>query len=190
MKNEMVKSPVSEFKSAWINGMQEILKACKIYVAAIDENPEVKQEFQEAFPKISDCAWARIERVGREQMHYLLLCDSSPAADKIRKLPYSEQKQILEGGIEVLTSTGDRLKIKAENLTREQVKQVIASDHIRDVAAQKAYIESQKTVDKICHARATGKPVDNWVVTGRTLRVNAPTSFSRQQLLNILQDMG
>jgi len=186
MSNEITKTAINEFKSAWTTGMENIYKACKIYVTAIDKEPEIKQAFRDAFPQICAQAWSRIENTGRGQMHYALLCDTSPAAEKLRKLPFSEQKKAIEIGFEVLTDTGDVLKVKTENLTRTLINQVIAKDHIRDIPAQKAYRESQKIIVKL----NKDKPSNMWQIKGNTLVVVAPTTFTRQQLLNILQDIG
>jgi len=184
-KEQMVVSYVSEFKRLWISGMEKLLQACKLYVNAIDLDKKAKQAFKEAMPKINNCAWSRIESVGRNQMHYLLLVDSSPAASKLRKLPYSEQQKVIEVGCEVLTDTGDKLKVKSENLTVDMVKQVFANDHVRDIGAQRAFRESKKIANKI----KSETPQSIYKVNGAKLEVYTPCTFTRQQLLNILQDM-
>lgn len=185
MNTEITKQAIQEFKDAWTTSMNNLAKACKIYVDAIDNNPEAKKEFRKSFPSLSIQAWSRIEAVGRNQMHYLLLSDTSLAAGKLRKLPYSEQKKAIEDSIEVLAQDGTCLKVKSENLTFQMIKQVIARDHIRDIPAQKAYIESQKTIKEI----KSKKPRELWSIKRNMLEVYAPSSFSRKQLLKILQEM-
>ena len=186
MKNEMVTRAVEEFKKEWFSGMESLLKASQTYVKAIDSDEKAKELFKAAFPKMSNVAWSRIESVGREQMHYTLLCDTSAAAEKVRKLPYSDQKAVIESGVDVLTVDGTTLKVKTENLTAEMSRQAIARDHVRTVPEQKAYIESLKTIVSI----EAKKPKDLWQVKNRLLQVHAPTAFTRQQLINILQDIG
>ena len=186
MSNAIKRTAIDEFKSTWSAGMENIYKACKIYVKAIDENSEMKDLFRESFPQICAQVWTRIENAGRGQMHYALLCDTSPAAEKLRKLSFSDQEKAIDVGFEVLTDSGDVLKVKPENLTRNLINQVFAKDHIRDIAAQRAYREGQKIVVKLNH----DKPSDLWMIKGQNLIVIAPTMFTRQQLLNILQDIG
>ncbi|MFA7184591.1 MAG: hypothetical protein WC082_06860 [Victivallales bacterium] len=185
MNAEITKQAIQEFKEAWTTSMNNLAKACKIYVNAIDNNPEAKKEFKKSFPSLSIQAWSRIEAVGRNQMHYLLLTDTSPAAAKLRRLPYSEQKTAIEGCVEVLAQDGTCLKVKSENLTFQMIKQVFARNCIRDVPAQKAYIESQKTVKEI----KLKKPRELWSIKRNVLEVYAPSSFNRKQLLKILQEM-
>lgn len=189
MKNETnltTLKTIEAFKQAWMGGMELILKACKIYADAIDTDETSKYDFHAALPKMSAACWSRIEKVGRGQMHYLLLCDSTVAGEKLEKLPFSEQKKAIDVGFEVLTEKGDVLKVKSENLTPEMCKQVIAKDHIRDIGAQRAYMESQKIIVKM----ETEKPSDLYSVKGKVLHVYAPTQFTRHQLVNLLQDMG
>jgi hypothetical protein len=184
-KTQVSNQYVSEFKGLWISGMEKLVQACNVYVTAIDSDPKAKQAFKDSMPKINSCAWSRIESVGRNQMHYLLLVDSSPAASKLRKLPYSEQRKAIEVGCEVLTDTGDKLKVKSENLTVDMVNQVFANDHIRDIGAQRAFRESKKIVTKI----KAEQPTEIYKINGTKLEVYTHCSFTRQQLLNILQDM-
>jgi hypothetical protein len=187
MKNEVLTiRAVEEFKNAWLKGMENLLAACKIYVEAIDADETAKEKFREAMPKVSGAMWSRIEKVGRGQVHYMLLCDTSHAACKISKLPYSEQKEVIECGVEVLTTDGTTLKVRPENLTPAMSSQVIAKDHVRDIAEQKAYLESMKTIADT----ESKKMTDMWQVKGKMLHVLAPTAFTRQQLVNILQDIG
>lgn len=185
-KEIITKSAIESFKSAWTNGMNNILKACKIYVEAIDNDETQKEKFREAFPQISNVAWARIESTGRGAIHHLLLCDSSPIAPKLRKLPFSEQKQALENGIEYLTSKGDVLKIKTQNLLPEQIAQVMAGNHIRDIAEQRAWIETQKNKNSI---EVEYVPPKQWHIHHRCLYVGA-VKFNRQQLEEILEQLG
>jgi len=187
MKNKMTtRKSIDEFKKTWILGMESLLNSSKIYVKSIDADKNAKELFREAFPKLSNTAWSRIESVGRGQMHYTLLCDTSPSAEKVRKLPYSDQQNVIEYGVEVLATDGTVLKVKAENLTADMSKQAIAMDHVRDISEQKAYIESRKTIASL----QAQKPKDLWQVKNKLLQVHAPTAFTRQQLMSILQDIG
>lgn len=137
-------SPVEEFKKSWHSGMESLLKACQIYVKAIDEDVSAKERFKDALPKINAGSWALIENVGRGYTYHALLFDTSSSSDKIIKLPFSEQQKAYECGVEILTDKGDILKVKTEDLTPILQKQVFAKGHIRDIPAQKAYIESKK----------------------------------------------
>ncbi len=83
---------------------------------------------------------------------------------RLQHLPYSEQKKALDGTIDVLTSTGDTLKMRVESMTSEQISQVFARDHIRDLAAQKAWREQifskQNEKEERSKIRALKNPVE------------------------------
>lgn len=177
---------VEEFKQAWAQGIESIIAACDIYVETIDKDKNAKKQFMDAMPKINSSGWSLIENIGRGNTYHGLLFDQSSISDKLIRLPYSEQKSAYESGIEVLTDNGDVLKVNIENLTTEFTKQVFAKKHIRDIAAQKAYRESMKINIKL----ESEKPKELWTIKNKQLVTFGPCSFTRQQLLNILQDIG
>ena len=68
---------------------------------------------------------------------------SYPASKCIQKLPYSEQKRVLGNSVEVLMpDNGDKLNISTKNLTSSQCRQVFSPNSVRDLAGQKAWVES------------------------------------------------
>ena len=88
---------------------------------------------------------SRFEQLGRKQLMPELLISSYPASKHIQKLPYSEQKRVMDASVDVLTSdSGDKLKISTKNLTPSQCRQVFALNSVRDIAGQRAWIESNK----------------------------------------------
>ncbi len=181
-------SVVEEFKQAWFSGMESLLKACQIYVKAIDGNADAKEEFSAAMPKISHSTWSLIENVGRGYIYHGLLFDTSTASGKIIKLPFSEQQKAYESGIEVLTDDGDTLKVKTEDLTPSLQRQVFAKNYIRNISAQKAYIESKKIErsiesDFIAH---------DWKIICRgkqTMVKVQKRAYTKKEIEQILEDM-
>ena len=105
-------------------------------------------------------------------------------AKKLKNLPYSQQEKFSKNRIEVLTKTKDILKVEVSSLTKEQVKQVFADDHVRTLAEQRAYIESQETYK--------AKPVDDvpYMIKNKKLFINQKgIFFTLQQLKDIIKDM-
>ncbi len=181
---EKVNDAVAQFKSSMEEGLRNISKACKLYVEVIDANPDASERFRSELPFISEACWANFELVGRGLMHQELIWGGGRSANKLKELPYSQQKRAIEEGIDVLVSNDETLRVKPENLTAFQVKQVFNGRHIRDVAEQRAYMESLKVIDhKIKQADFSYSIVKGELV------VKAPTRFSKTELVHILGEM-
>lgn len=180
----LVQNAIAEFKQALQEVLGGLLRAGEIYVQAIDTDKDAKAEFQKAFPQVCSETWARIERIGRKQLDPRLALDASITGSRLRALPYSEQQRALDEGVEVLLVDGETLKVKAENLTDTYVNQVVGRDGIRDLGAQRAYIESLKTA---AESRAA-IPKDRWSKFGKD-KISIPYGgiFDRQDLVNMMQ---
>ena len=184
MSKEIIKDAIKEFGKFFNDGLESIKKACKIYVDAIDYDPTLIDKFREEYPNITESAWVRFEQVGRGLLHESLLTDYSMGAKKLKNLPYSQQEKFSKNGIELLTKTNDILKVEVSSLTKEQVKQVFTNDHVRTLAEQRAYIESQETYN--------AKPVDDvpYMIKNKKLFINQKgIFFTLQQLKDIIKDM-
>ena len=146
--SEIVKHDyVAEFKKVFSGAIEGIVKASEIYVKAIDENPLNKVKFIESCSDfIPTDAWAGFEAIGRRWMHPKLLMGGGGKYSKnIKKLPYSDQRQIFEGArFDMLTSSGEILKVDVRQIEPAQAEQMFDKSHIRSVAEQKAFIESRK----------------------------------------------
>ena len=64
---------IKDFGELFTKGIKYLSRACRVYVKAIDENPEHKSDFEEAYPDISPSAWKKFEAVGRGALHIKLL---------------------------------------------------------------------------------------------------------------------
>ena len=108
---------------------------------------------------------------------------------RIAALPLLEQKRFVEGGtVPLVVRRGDRteiLKVKPDNLTLLQVKQVFAADHIRDEAEQAAWIE-----DLDLRSRVEKKFAEIEVLPRKGgIRV-AGVFLSRKELFHLLSELG
>ena len=145
MVKQVVKSKIEMFKKHFSAGLKNMQEACEVYVECIDENIENKQKFIDSLPEIPSGAWVTFELIGRKQIHKKLIYGGGKAQAELRRLPYSCQEDVLENGVELLLKNNDTMKILPENMTKDQVKQCFDKGAIRDLAAQKAFIESKKT---------------------------------------------
>lgn len=144
---QLSKKYMEDFREAFSAGIDGIVKAAEIYVAAIDVNPKNADAFRDEFADwIPDSAWSGFEAVGRKWMHpKLLMGGGGRYSAKIKRLPYSQQERIFSGErFDLLTATGDKLKVDIRNCTPDQADQLFDGNHLRGLPEQKAYVEAHK----------------------------------------------
>lgn len=174
---------VKEFGELFLKGAEYLLKACRLYVKAIDNNPDSAQDFEEAYPEISLSAWRRFEAVGRGTLHIKLLTNMTIGAKRLEKCSIEEQSKYIDNPVEVLLTNDDVLKVDIHSLQPSQLKQVFAKDHVRTRSEQKAYIESIKsceTIEKVRKAK-----IKTYIISKGKLIVG-DISFTKADLLRIL----
>jgi hypothetical protein len=151
--NEITTIPAwaSETIGTITRGFQAIhanaLAVSQAYVEAKRKDPRFVAWFNEATGnRINRKIIRWMERIGSGEMDPRFLLNQVPDQHVLRLEKYGadEQKRALDEPLPVLTADGSELLVKLENLTPEQVAQVFARDHIRDIPAQKAWIESEK----------------------------------------------
>lgn len=177
-----IEKMIEEFKSLIQTGLESIAKASAVYVKAIDDNPNNHQRFADACPLVPASAWSGFEAVGRGWLDYRLLLNGGTANKIMRKLPRSQQTAALDNGVELLLGDGDTLMVKVENLTPKQAKQVFASDHVRSLGEQRAYIES-------LHAPQPKVYKPSYTIKRGVLHINAATKLTRKEITRILMEM-
>ncbi len=182
MNNEIT-NYIEKFGEYLKEGLAYIRKACEVYVKAIDSDPSNIHRFKEKY-ELTDTAWIRFEQVGRGLLHEKLLTDYSLGARKLKMLSFSEQARYTASPVEYLTKDNDVLKIQLCNLTRNQIKQVFAEDHVRSIAEQRAFIESSKD-DNINPVPA----VPYYIKNSKLIIKEKDISFSLNQLKKIIKDI-
>ena len=159
---------------------------CTKYVALIDEGHFESVKIHLIKKGVTKDFLRRAEKVGRGIIVPEFLVDSSPVARRLMRCPISEQKKYYDGLVDVLTANNDVLKVNVSDLTREQMDQIFAHDHVRDIPAQKNYLLNQKkiTTEEI-KVKTWEKPYkvvrDGVVING--------VKFSRGDVLDILKEM-
>ena len=146
MSTDISNSYLKQFKSSLLAGIDEIVKAAKIYVKAIDEDPSNQKLFMDEFKDtIPLAAWYGFEAVGRGAMHPKLLLGGGRNSNKIKQLPFSIQKQIFDGyKFDLLLPDGDSMKVNLLEVSPLQAEQLVNNNNIRSLGEQRAYLEEQK----------------------------------------------
>jgi hypothetical protein len=184
MKN-IIKTKSSQIASLINSGMESWIKAGEILVEMLDvDGLDLNAISQET--GIAVGILGRFEQLGRKQMLPDLLIAKYPASQHIARLPYSEQERLTTESVEVLTADGkDKVLVAAKNLTPQQCRQVFSQSEVRDLAGQRAWIESakRKTQSAAVESGMTYHIEKGYVVFDRGCTMKA------SQLLNILAQL-
>lgn len=125
------------------------------YVAAVDRDPTFYDFLIVQYPDIPSQYWRRIERVGRGQLDVRIVAGNASWGNKLEKLPLSDQKRALDDRLPLLLENGDVLHVSVSDIRQRQADQLFAFDHIRDLAAQRAFIENQKLEEEKKRVKTT-----------------------------------
>lgn len=148
MNNALVQSKIEQFVKCIQSGIEEWIKAGEIVCEILDDDPESIEIICQRIPGMSRDIIYRFEQIGRKKIHPNLLLSGCMGYKKLAKMPYSQQEAYSKAPIPVLVCKNndeyDTMLIKAENLTPDQCKQVFSDSMVRDIAMQRAWLESEK----------------------------------------------
>ena len=150
-------------------------------VELVDDNPEVRDDILDTCPDLTLEVLARFESIGRGTLHPRLLLGGTAGLKKLAKMPFSEQERYLNSPVEVMTASGDTLKVKVEHLTAAQTKQVFTIDGHRELSAQKNWIEAQGKGAKVASS--------DYQVSGNKVTFFADTVLDRKKIADILAQL-
>ena len=185
---ELVTGKIEEFRKALTAGIEGIVRAAEIYVAAIDEDPTVSDRFRDAFSDwIPSSAWTNFEAVGRKWMHPRLLMGGMADRRKhtlVKRLPYSLQERIFTGErFKLLTAKGETLNVDLMEATTTQVEQLCSEGAIRSLGEQRAWLEEQvATID------VPAEPLPYTIANGK-VSFRKGVVLTRTEVKRILQEM-
>jgi hypothetical protein len=185
----MITSRLADFREALQAGINGIVKASEIYVAALDEDPRNADRFREEFADyVPAGAWSQFEAVGRKWMHPRLLMGGVADRKKasiIKRLPYSMQERVFKRErFQLLTAGGDALSVDALEATAEQVEQLFDESAARSLGAQRAWLESRAVAKEQEPAE-----VMPYTVTDGKVSFRRGCVLNRTELKRLLQEM-
>jgi len=165
-------------------------KAGEVLVELVDGGLSLHEVAEQCGASITVATLTRFEQIGRGLLlHELLICEY-PAAKYMTRLPFSEQRRIHDGGVDVIIENNGKtetLKVSAANLTPSQCRQVFDDTITRDAGGQKAYITSKSQEARIM---APIEHVTNpYTVRGRKCIFNRGCELTATQIARILVEM-
>lgn len=172
-----------DFARCLERGTEAFLEAGRILVMLLEDDPDVFSKITDQFPKISRATLVAFERIGRGQLHPEVALSDAPAAKHLARCSFSEQKEALENGIDLLIvreNQTDTLRVKIGALQPRQVAQVFAADHIRDIAEQRVYFENQRA------KRINHQDLSPYKVQGGSVVFRQGTRMTKRDLIKLL----
>lgn len=135
---------------------------------------------------IPDLVVTKLELLGRGRVLPQLMLASYPAASFLPRLPLETQSRAVNEGVDVLLTSGDTLRVTADNLTRQQCQQVFDNMSLRSVSAQRAWIESEKTSQDLKRApKAHGL----YQVRGNKVLIPGACQLTQKDLVRMLSEI-
>ena len=185
----VVSSRIAEFREALQVGIEGIVKASEVYVAALDDDPRNADRFRDEFAEwVPASAWSQFEAVGRKWMHPRLLMGGVADRKKtglIKRLPYSMQERVFKRDrFPLLTSNGDTLEVEILEATQEQAEQLCNGTAIRNLSEQKAWLESRNVTE-------ASEPAEvlPYVITDGKVTFRRNTILTKQEIRRLLLEL-
>jgi len=190
MQIENKNRKITEFVALITQGIECWNKAGEIVVQLLDEQELTISEIAQTSEFLTEDIVTRFEQLGRKQLVPSLLVADYPAAKHLVRLPYSEQKRVVETSVDLLVCNGKEtsvLKVSAENLTPAQCRQVFDGDQVRSTGAQRAWLEDKRATQEIRDALES--PGALYQVRGKRVVFKRPCELSAGQLAQIIAEI-
>lgn len=187
MSNAVTVKYAIKFKEAMVEGLNGIIRAAQIYVALIDQHPDLEDSFkQECKGFIPDGIWGKMEKVGRGHLHPRLMLGSFNSLAKshaVSRLPIELQEAAIHGERFDMVIDGQPVKASIEEAPAEAVNRMCASGGPRKIEQQielaKAEKETSKTIE-------SGFSI---IDGGRHVLFKRNTTMNKKQLLALAKGM-
>ena len=180
------------FRNLIMEGINAWVKAGDMLVDLIDNHGLTYEQIAEKCEGITSDILIRFEQIGRRQIYPQLLVNTSAGARKLAAMPYSQQVRYTKEPIPVLIKKGnshDTLMVKVEDLTADQIRQVFTKEGIRELGAQRAWIEDREKAAREAEVVECSEWEVPWSVRGKQVVFNKPCAMGRKELLSILSEM-
>ena len=183
------KSELSRVSELIMQGLECWVEAGKIIADTLDDHPESMNRICEV-TGLDENIIRRFYQIGKQQLHPKILCSTAQGVMRLASCQYHEQEKYLDEPIEVMVSNGETLKVKAENLTQQQVKQVFNRDHVRALPEQKAWLatDEKRRIEQEQTKRAEVAEA-NYTIRNHKVLFRKGVEMSQQEVVQLLARM-
>jgi hypothetical protein len=176
-----------QFIDLVVTGANALADAGKLIADAIDlHGEEIIEVVCDKCPDMTSEFVKRLEAVGRNKIHRLLVINESAGVRRLRSLPFSIQEKYASNPVPLLIVEGQSVKtIQADvrNLTPAQATQVFARDHVRSEAEQRTFIEDLRSKQSAPAHNAPFRVVKNELI------IIEPCRLGKKELCDALAQM-
>jgi hypothetical protein len=135
-------SSIEEIRALLRDVGDRLLRAGQLYAKEIDINPDFRQLMRDEFPTLTGAFLRDLEFVGRGSLDAQALELGLSCGSKLRRLPLSEQRDLIQNGVEIWTGKDTRT-VPLSECGPALLAQVIAKDRVRTPSEQAAWHEEQ-----------------------------------------------
>lgn len=186
-KTTSLKIPTAkEFLEAFQQLDHHAERVCGMLVQMVDANPNAYKEICAINPKMTYNLLGNLERVGRGQLYFGLLCDSSPGARRLLSLPASQQKAAYETPVKVVNQINGKQVVEEKfvyNLSPSEARVALTD------GGQARTIEEQIKIVTAPLTPAPRRVAQRYLIVGDICRVEAKTDFDIPTMKSILEKM-
>jgi hypothetical protein len=148
-KSLTVSADARRFAKLVQQGEEAWIEAGALLIKKTEEDPTFPKQVTQAYPAITPAVIRILRQIGLKQTTpTLLLGNTSPGMNELRKRPLDEQKQWSASPLPVMCEAGNKASDKiytkvylpVDELTWTQARQVFGPDGVRSDDAQKAWL--------------------------------------------------
>jgi len=180
----------AEFQSLVFAGIDKWTRAGEIVASAlgVDGAPSIEEFANKAGIDVDIVR--RFEQIGRQELYPALLAKGGPGAQRLAACSYREQKLYTAERLPVVVDhdgSVDTLNVALGDISASQCKQVFARDHVRGLAEQRAWMESEraKAAEK-CAAEAACAEKMPWSINRGRVTFARGCELGRREITQLL----
>ncbi len=189
-------SAIDQIRSHLRTAGEAIYHASVLYVAELDKDPGFSLIMRENFPTLTSAFLRDLESVGRGQLDRRVLELGLSCGTRLKSLPLSQQRQVLEKGLTVWTGADTRV-IPLADCGPRVLLQCLSKDHVRTPEEQAAWHEEQSARHRQDAANTKTKALKDGnllvyrvdVAKKRVRILRPPCYLTAKELSDILDDL-
>jgi hypothetical protein len=177
-------------------GLKCLLDSAEVYAALAQRHglTEINERIARRAPHVPAAFLSRLLAIGEGRMDERLIYGSTKAAELMRKMPISAQKEALDGPVAVYDPATDTTRaVEASKMSSNQARLAFTEEGIRSVIEQQHIAEvQQRERDKVLadhkHQQEAAAGSPKWEIVNGILHVYEECSISLDQIAEVSND--
>lgn len=190
--NSINRTDLSRVSELIVKGIDCWIEAGEIIAKTLEEHPDSMSRICEV-TGLSEDIIRRFEQIGRKEIYPRLLANTSIGYRRLVSCTYREQKHYCDNPVELLVADNgkaDTLRVEVAHVTPEQARQVFAHDHVRTLAEQRAWLESERKRSVETAMREKAEIQESaFVIRGGRVTFNKGCEMTAREIAELLSRM-